>query len=84
MITDREFALEEIMFNGDELRNCSWDLRDEKEFVMVAVKQYPHALEHATERLRNDKELVLTAVKFLHISNHYPVYCFQVLKKHLC
>ena len=48
---------------SSELKNASERLRDNKEIVIMAVKNCGDALNYASERLRNDKEIVMIAVK---------------------
>ena len=46
----------------DDLSYVSETLRDDKELVLLAMKN-GYCLEHASERLRGDKEVVLAAIK---------------------
>eukprot|EP01046_Picozoa_sp_COSAG06_P045733 COSAG06_NODE_6367_length_2964_cov_7.097382_2_plen_338_part_00 len=45
------------------LEHAPEELRDNRGFVLAAVKANGYALQHASEELRNDREIVLAAVK---------------------
>ena len=44
---------------GDLLQDVSDDLKDEKEIVLLAVKQDGWTLQFASDRLKNDDEVIL-------------------------
>ena len=48
---------------GLTLSRCSKALRNEREVVLLAVKQNGLALEFASDRLKRDPEIVFTAIK---------------------
>ena len=60
-ITDRSQAIEECSKNGDALMNCSSNLKDDKDLVMLAVQTAVDALLWASPRLKEDKEVLLKA-----------------------
>ena len=60
-ITDRSEAFLACRRNGDALMECSAELKDDKELVMVAVTSSVDTLLWASARLREDKDVLLVA-----------------------
>jgi hypothetical protein len=57
--SDKEFVLKKIKNEGGmTLEFVSLELRNDREVVMKAVKQYGWALQFASEQLRKDKEFM--------------------------
>jgi hypothetical protein len=52
-----------VQLNGNVLKYASDNIRDNKEIVMIAVKETCFALLHASERLKNDEDIVLESTR---------------------
>ena len=49
--------------NGYALQHVSWDLCDDPEIVLEAVKNRGRAIQYASEHLQDDRDFILQAVK---------------------
>ncbi len=56
-------TLANVNENGLALKNASDELKNNKEIVLAAVKQYCGALQYASDKLKADLEIVFTAIK---------------------
>ena len=46
-----------------ELKNTSAEIQDDKDMVLLAVRECGPSLEYASDRLKNDREIVIEAIK---------------------
>ena len=67
--------------NGDALDYASDELKDNKEVVLEAIRQYGDALEYTSERLQDNKEVVLIASKQNGLSLKYASKILQDYKE---
>ena len=61
-ITDKEVAAVLVAQNGEELKNVSDELRNDRDIVFLAVGNSPYALQYAGEKMRHDVNLIFTAI----------------------
>ena len=54
VITDKKKALEYVLEDGFNLKDCSDELRNDKEVVLAAVRNEGLALQFASEELHKD------------------------------
>jgi hypothetical protein len=70
---DRDFILKVVRWNNPRaLRYASRALRNDREIVMLAVKDCGNLIEFASDELRNDREIIMAAtdnVAFAHLFN---------------
>ena len=52
-------------------------LKDDKEVVLTAIKNDPHALKYASEKLKNNKEFIKEATKISSFSLEFANYKFR-------
>jgi len=61
-IRNKHLLIKILTKNGSMLKFLNEEIKKDKNLVLIAVKDYPLALEDASEELKNDKEIVLAAV----------------------
>jgi hypothetical protein len=61
--SNRDFVLQIVTNNGDQLQYASSDLRDTREIVEAAVKNTGKSIVYASEQLRADPEIIILAMK---------------------
>jgi hypothetical protein len=57
----KKYATKVVQKKGKRLEECSEKLKDDKEFVLIAIKQDEDAYEHASKRLKQDQEVMKAA-----------------------
>ena len=64
LLKNKKFMTKVVQINGMALQYALKELRDDKQFVMMAVQNSSgFALKYASKRLRADREIVYEAVK---------------------
>ena len=63
MIRNKVEILALVKQDGMNLRLAFWDLREDKEVVMEALKNNPYSLQFADEKLQKDEELLSYVTK---------------------
>lgn len=66
LVDEKEQLLEAIGYNAHSattLKFASEELRNDKDFVLKAIRRNEYALRYASERLRDNKDFILEAVK---------------------
>jgi hypothetical protein len=69
-MNERDFVLKIVQLNGLLLGNASEALQDDKEIVMIAVRN-SNSLVYASDRLKNDEEIALESIKNFTDSFYY-------------
>lgn len=62
IFSNKESALDQLSKNGLLLENMSSKLKEDKEVVLVAVRNNPRSFKFASEKLKADPEVVLEAI----------------------
>lgn len=93
LLKDKEYCTELLNISpASTLKFCCDELKDDKDFVMKAIKMNPCTLEFASDRLKKDKEVALTAVRGNYdalayvdknLSNDKSISCFYAIREDL-
>ncbi len=63
LLRDKEYIRELLSYNGEVLKYTLPSTREDKKMVLVAVKDSPLALRHASKKIQNDLFLVFESLK---------------------
>ncbi len=87
LLKDKDFMRELLTHNGEVLKYTLPSTREDKEMVMIAIKDSPLALRHASKKIQSDLTLVFESLKkdigvldFIKIEN--PI-CNIIRKEHI-
>lgn len=63
MIQDKQEMLKLVRIDGMNLRLAFWNLREDRDLVLAAVKNNPYSIQFASDELQEDEELLSYVIK---------------------